>query len=301
MNPSTQKALVIINPHAARGRAHKRVAHVQAALQSVDLPYDPVISEEPGHAIELARRGALAGRELIVAAGGDGTVHETVNGLMLAANEGAISTLGIIPIGSGNDFAAALGISSDLDEAAQTLVHGQKRLLDVGCVNGRYFSSQTGVGFISVVSMEAGKKSILTGQLLYLAAILRTLGSYKLPTVNIEMDDGIIENKAILMIAVGNTHRMGGGFLITPEAQPDDGILDLVIVDAISTIQILRLLPKAMSGDHLGEPAVLMTRTTRLVVESEAPLILQADGETLWDDVHRMEVTVEPGRLPVLV
>ena len=295
------KTLVIFNPKAMRGRAYKRAAHIQQALEAASLPFEMVVSEQRGHAIDLAQRAALAGWHTVVAAGGDGTINEVVNGLLAAAEQGAHSALGVLPMGSGNDFAGSLGIPTDLRQAAQRLKSGQTRRIDVGCVNGRYFDNNCGLGFEAMIDIEAHKITWLRGQPQYLLAVFRAMSSYPLPVVTIEKDDGLLADKTILMISVGNNRRIGGGFLITPDALPDDGLLDLCIVDALPRLEILRLLPKAMKGNHQGEPAVLLTRSTRLVVESEQPLPVHADGEILWTDAQRVEVTVEPGRLQVIV
>jgi YegS/Rv2252/BmrU family lipid kinase len=297
----TNKALVVFNPQAGRGRGHKRAQEVQAALHAAGIDYDSVVSEARGHAIELARRAALAGWELIVAAGGDGTINEVVNGLMQAEAEGAACRLGVMPIGSGNDFAASLGIPLDLGQAAERLARGQARRIDVGQVNGRYFDNNVGLAFEAMIGIEAHRITWLRGQPQYLIAVFRAMASYPFPVVDIYKDDGDRLAKQILMISVGNNRRNGGGFLVNPDAVPDDGLLDLCIVDALPRLEILRLLPKAMKGTHQGEPAVELTRSTRLVLESAIPLPLHADGEILENDSLRVEITVEPGRLEVIV
>lgn len=296
------KALVIFNPNAGRGRGQKRVQEVRDALDAAGVPYESVISEDRGHAIELAHRAALAGRELIVAAGGDGTINEVVNGLMEAATEGAaMARLGIMPIGSGNDFAGSLGIPLDLRQAAEKLKRGELRAVDIGLVNGRYFDNNVGVGFEAMINIEAHKMTWLRGQVLYLTAVFRALVSFPFPTVTIDLDGRQIKDKSILMISVGNNPRIGGGFPITPDAVPDDGEMDICIVDAIPRAKILQLLPKAMKGTHRNEPEVELARFTHLVIESEQSLPVHADGEILWNDAHRVEVQVLPGLLEVIV
>lgn len=297
----THNALVVFNPQAGRGRGQQRAAEVQQALQAAGIHYESVVSEDRGHAIELARRAALAGWELIVAAGGDGTINEVVNGLMLAEAEGARSRLGVMPIGSGNDLAGALGIPLDLRQAAARLAQGQTRRIDLGRINGRWFDNNAGLGFEARINVEAHRITRLRGQPQYLLAVFRAMASYAMPVVDIYMDDGERLGKQILMLSVGNSRRNGGGFLVNPYAVLDDGLLDLCIVDAIPRLEILRLLPKAMKGTHDGEPAVELTRSTRLVVESADPLPVHADGEMLWEDAHRVEVVVEPARLDVVV
>ena len=294
------KALIIFNPYAGRGRGAKRAESVVAALHAVDFEFDSVVSENRGHAVELAERAAEAGRDLIVAAGGDGTLNEVVNGVMQARLHGAPVRLGVMPIGSGNDFAGALGIPTDLPRAAEILKRGVTRRIDIGTVNGRYFANNVGIGFEAQVNIEAHKMTWLRGQMMYLAAILRATVSFPHPVVTIDRDGQRIENKSILMVTAGNNRRIGGGFLVFPEAVPDDGLLDLCVVDAIPRREILRLLPKLPKGHHVSEPVVEMTRFTRLVVESESPLPVHADGEILWNDAHRVEIEMLPDRLDVI-
>ena len=296
----TQDALIIFNPQAGRGRGHRRANEVQQAVRAAGLRSDSVVSEARGHAIELAHQAALAGWPLLVAAGGDGTVNEVVNGLRLAAIEGATSRLGVLPIGSGNDFASAVGIPGDLEQAARRLVAGRTRRVDIGCVNGRYFDNNVGIGFEARVNIEAHRITWLRGQLLYLVAALRATARYPFPQVTGYKDGDPFLDQRVLMVSVGNTYRTGGGFLINPHAQLDDAVLDLCVVDAIPRREILRLLPKAMKGRHEGERAVSMTRFNRLVIESPDPLPVHADGEILWNDVHRVEVTLEPACLEVV-
>lgn len=294
--------LVVFNPSARRGSAYKLAHKIEDALQAANLSYEIVITEQPGHAMELGRRAALAGRELVVAAGGDGTINEVVNGLAQAAGSEAINTkLGVLPMGSGNDFAGALGIPADLRQAAQLLRKGETRWVDLGCVNGRYFDNNCGLGFEAMIDIEAHKLTWLRGQLQYLVAVFRAMSSYPFPVVTLTSDQEIISNRSILMISIGNNRRIGGGFLITPHAVPDDGLLDVCLVDALPRLEILRLLPKAMTGKHEGEPAVHMSRGTHIVVESEDVFPVHADGEVLWTDARRVEISIEPSRLQVIV
>ena len=142
-------------------------------------------------------------------------------------------------------------------QAADKIKRGELRAVDIGLVNGRYFDNNVGVGFEAMINIEAHKMAWLRGQLLYLTAVFRALVSFPFPTVTIELDDRQIKDKSILMISVGNNPRIGGGFPITPDAVPDDGEMDICIVDAIPRAKILQLLPKAMKGTHRNEPEVI--------------------------------------------
>lgn len=296
-----EEALVLFNPNAARGRAHRRLAELRRRLDEAACAYDLMVTQGKGHAIEVARQAIEDGRQLLVAAGGDGTVNEVVNGICHAREAGAGCLLGVLPMGSGNDFASSLGIPLDLDRAIQRLKSGKARTVDVGLANGRYFDNNVGIGFEARINIEAHKLPRLRGQWQYLAAVFRALVHYSLPTVDLEADAYSVQGLATLMISVGNNHRIGGGFLITPDAQPDDGLLDVCMARAISRPRILRLLPKAMKGSHLEDEAVELFRTRRLVIESQDPLPVHADGEILWNDVHRLEITILPGALRVII
>lgn len=294
------QCLIVFNPNSGRGRGSQRAQAVHSALQDAGVRYEAVISQSRGHAIELAERAALNGFSLVVAAGGDGTVNEVINGLMRARSAGTIATLGVIPIGTGNDFASALGIPRQAEAAVARLAARQGRRVDIGCVNGRYFGNNVGIGFEARVNIEAHRITLLRGQLLYLVAALRATASYPFPQVTVQKDGQDFLAKRILMLSVGNNFRAGGGFLLTPEARNDDGLLDMCVVDAIPRSEIFRLLPKAMNGKHQGERAVAMTRFSHLVIKSNDPLPVHADGEILWNDVHRVEITLEPGCLEVM-
>jgi YegS/Rv2252/BmrU family lipid kinase len=260
-----------------------------------------VVAERRGHAIELARAAGEAGRQMVVAAGGDGTINEVVNGLKQAVGDGTAGPLGILPIGSGNDFARSMGIPLNLIQAAQKLRQRQTRIVDLGCVNGRYFDNNVGIGFEALVGIESHKITWFSGMAMYLAAACKTLITFPRPTVNIYLDQKDIREKDILSISVGNNRRIGGGFLLTPHAQPDDGLLDVCVVDAIPRLKILALLPKIITGNYRGEPAVFLTQSKRLVIESDHPLPVHADGEILWHDLHHIQITVEAKQLQVIV
>ncbi len=290
---------VILNPYAGHW-AGERLAHdIVAALRAAGVRHDLVATEGPGHAIELARRAREEGYEVVVAAGGDGTVNEVVNGLALAARaeaSGAVGTLGIIPIGTGNDFAEMAGIPLDVWKAAQRLAQGRTRLIDIGRVNDRYFSNECGIGFEAQVAIEAQRLKRLRRFLVYLVAVFRALFRYRQPTMTVRWDNGQVTQR-ILMVCAGNSRRAGGGFYLTPHAEVDDGLLDYLYADALSRPEILRLLPKAMKGTHIYDPAAHLGRTTRLTVSSVAPVPVHCDGEILTMGTHHVEIEVLPASL----
>ncbi len=298
-----ERIKVIVNPTAGRGRGRRLIGHIERGLSDLGVPYALEVTGQPGEAVHLARRAREAGFDTVVAAGGDGTVHEVVNGLAQAADAAGaavVGRLGVLPIGSGNDMATMTGVPSPLTSALQRLVQPQIRRIDLGRINGRYFDNSVGAGFEAQVTVESHKIRHLRGMLIYLAAVLRALGSYPAPPMRVQWDDGEVY-KRILMVSIGNSRRAGGGFYVTPDAIQDDGLLDLGIADALPTWRILGLLPRVMRGTHKSDPAIYLTRTTHVLVECQYPLPVHADGEVIYTDARRLEIDVQPQRLEVVV
>lgn len=269
--------------------------------------YELVPTEAPWHAAELAQEAAGDGFDIVVAAGGDGTAHEVANGLLTATENGRQgSSLGIIPIGSGSDFANTVGVPSDIAGACHRLATGGSRLVDAGRVtlpgtNGhwRYFDNTVNVGFGGVVTVEARKIRRLRGIPLYLLAVLKTVFLYhRAPQVTIAYDDKV-RTLASLMICVANGPREGGGFLVAPDARPDDGLFDVCVTSEVSRLQMLGLIPYFMKGTHVGRKPVSMVRARRVAISSPDNLIAHADGEILCTDSHRIEFELLPRRLAV--
>lgn len=270
------RTFVIINAAASAGRARRTWARIKdqfAAIRSFDSAY----TQRAGHAIELARDAAAAGYELVVAFGGDGTVHETVNGIMRA--DAARTTLGIIPGGSGNDIARTLGIPADPLEACGLLREPRPRLMDLMWVGDRYCVGAGGVGFDGEVAALANRwPKYLPGPITYVLGILVTLATFNPVELELELDRVLHRTRAFT-VAVGNTQYYGSGMRICPLAQTDDGLLDVVIVGAISKIEALRLVSSLFKGMHLLHPKVASHRVREVRVRSRVPLSIQIDGE----------------------
>jgi YegS/Rv2252/BmrU family lipid kinase len=295
-------AKVILNPYAGHWAGARLAGDIAASLAGAGVDHDLIMTEGPGHAIELARRARGEGYEIVIAAGGDGTVNEVLNGLVLARRieiGGVVGTLGIIPIGTGNDFAETSGIPKSLPEVSRHLALRRTRLIDIARVNDRFFSNECGVGFGAQVAIEAQRLKRLRRFLVYLVAVFKALFRYRQPTMTLAWDGGQVTQR-ILMVSAGNGRRAGGGFYLTPEARLDDGLLDYMYADALSRPAILRLLPKAMKGTHIYDPAAHLGRTTRLVITSATPLPVHCDGEILAVGTQEVDIEVLPARLQLI-
>ncbi|MFQ5612822.1 MAG: diacylglycerol/lipid kinase family protein [Anaerolineae bacterium] len=296
----TAEAKIILNPYAGRWQARRCIAAVQTALEAVGLAYDLAVTEAPGQSIDLARQASLDGWPLVVAAGGDGTISEVVNGLVQAAGGGEAGPLGIIALGSANDLATILGLPGDIGAACRRLAAGQTRLIDVGLVNNHCFDNNSAVGLEPVVSIENMKIKHIKGTLRYVIAALRGIWQARSWHMRLQWDDGEYEG-SITLVSVGNSPRTGGAFWMTPQAELDDGYLDFVFAPAMSRWQQLRLLPLTFSGAHVHHPLVTQARTRRLQITSSPPTPIQADGEVIARGATDIAYTLLPKKLRVIV
>ncbi|NOX63395.1 MAG: diacylglycerol kinase family lipid kinase [Chloroflexi bacterium] len=294
-------AKIILNPYSNRWGASKMAEPLQEVLRGLNYDFDFVQTSGPREAVDLAAEAALAGFDPIVAAGGDGAVSEVVNGLLMAGLADRVR-LGVAPLGSANDYAYQLGIPTDLEAACRILVQAEReRVLDAGRINDYYFMNDITIAFGAQVNVEAAKIKRLRGSLLYLGGVFKALMNYHQPTIDCRWDDGRLEEKQILLAYVGNGFRTGGVFFLAPQARLDDGLLDLVIGDALGRLSILRLLPKTFNGSHIREPVVQTVRCTWIEMTSDDPLPVLADGEIIYTNAHELSIRVLPKALRVIV
>ncbi len=302
------KHRVIVNPIANRGGGEQAIPQLESLLRGHDLEYDLVRTERPWHAADLAQEAVTVGYETVVAVGGDGTANEVLNGLMRAKQAGLGScTMAVLCVGRGNDFAYGMGIPLDLEGGCQALAQGHQRTIDVGRVvgglypEGRFFGNGVGIGFDAVVGFEALKLTWLHGFPSYLVAVLKTVFLYyKAPLTTIEYDGQTITQPS-LMISVMNGQRMGGGFMMAPEGQPDDGLFDLCIAREVSRAGVFGLIPHFMRGTQATQEPIRTGRAQRIAVTAvEGVLPAHADGETLCTDGKRLELELLPRQISVI-
>ncbi len=292
--PEKRRYYIILNPNAGRGKGAKLRPKIEETLLRKNINYFIVETKGQGHAEKLARE-APAEFDVIVAAGGDGTANEVANGLMKNPRP-----MGLIPTGSGNDFARAMGIPFNWREAIDVLAKNQQKRIDIGWVNDRYFPNGFGVGFDALVVLESSKVTRLRGILIYLYSVLKSIFFYSSPSLSILMDgDHEIEDR-IFMLTVGNGVSLGGGFLLTPNAQNDDGIFDICVIHDLSKPQIFWHLPKVFWGGHVKIKQVEMLQAKELVVKSVEPVGGHVDGEIVEMDRQEFRVKIFPKALSVI-
>jgi len=293
-------AKIIVNPYAGRWKAQAAIPDIERACRKTGLDYELVVTAGPNHGVELAREAALAGFSPIVSAGGDGSISEVVNGLVQAAGGGVAGPLGAIPLGSADDFADMLGMEEEIEAACRVISAGHTRIIDVGCVNGRYFDNNSAVGLEPMVTITQAAMRRIKGTPRYILAALKTILSHKPWHMRLTWDDGEYEGM-VALVSVGNSPRTGGAFWMTPRAEMDDGYLDFIFAGELSRLKLLRLLPTTFDGSHVERPEVTYLRTTRLTIECDPPTPIQADGELFELSATHVEYTILPGRLEVIV
>jgi diacylglycerol kinase (ATP) len=284
----------LLNPAAGRGSGAAQLHRLRILASRADAGL--VTSRGPEDLIEQARRAAAEGVERLIVAGGDGTMHLAAQGIA-----GTSCALGVVPLGSGNDLAGTLGIPRDLGKAVQRALTGAIRAIDLVKIGGTWAIGYAGVGFDSEVCVAANQVRFLRGPLIYPWALLRTLATFVPPRMRIEHEGGVFDGRVMFAVAA-NLPRFGGGMRIAPDAEIDDGELDLVIVREISRLELLKVFPKVYSGRHRGHPAIELIHTRRVVLQIDRDMTLYGGGEPVLAVRAGETVTIEvvPGALRVV-
>lgn len=303
---SDPKIKIIVNPNADLGRAWQSSAELYKMVDKYGAA-DWTGTVFPVHAKDLAVKAGDEGYDLVVAVGGDGTVHEVVNGLMQIPPRKR-PRLGIIPYGSGNDFSHALGIDSRLSYAIQTIFSGTPRPVDIGMLRdstGRteYWTNAVGVGFDATVVVRFQKMTRLRGFLAYMAAVLQTIAAgLNSPHMIVQTDRENWEDDVLMLVAC-NGSREGGGFLVAPEARPDDGVLHYAWIQHVSRLMVLRILPEVMKGTHERFPQVSIGEFKHMHIRADQPLNIHTDGEIYAgfnSVIQEIDIEIIPGAIELI-
>jgi len=292
---------LFLNPTAGRGRAGKRAERIEALLRSAEYPLKVHQSRAVGDLEDCVRQHVERGARRVVVAGGDGSVHEAVNGILGADGDAA---LGVIPSGTGNDFAKAAGIPLDWEHAttllADRIAAGERpRNIDLGTMNGRYFANGAGIGLDARVTRIARSYRAPIGDLVYLLAIFRAMiEGIATPKMRIKTRSEVREGP-ITLANVANGDWIGGMFNIAPAARNDDAEFDLLVVAPVSRLRILQLLPKLMAGKHMQEKEISHEMVTGVLIEADEPVDCHLDGE-MQPLQQRFEISLLPGALHLL-
>lgn len=294
-----KKWFFIVNPTAGRGKTGKKISKLVTTLNEHKLDFEIELTKAAGHATQLAQEAIKRGFHNIISVGGDGTLNEVVNGVMLSGKVEEVN-VGIVPEGGGNDFAMNFNLSSKIDKAVEILQRLNIKKIDVGKIEDRYFINALGIGFDARAAQISNKIKHLNGLPRYLLAVIKALVSLKPFEAEVKLDN-YTYNSPFLLIAIGNGKYTGGGFLLTPEALVDDGFLDICFIKTITRRRILSLLPSAIKGQHLKEPEVDLKQSRTIEIITKTPLPFYTDGELpeLKDPLH-FKIELFPKKLNLI-
>lgn len=297
----------ILNPVAGRGKAYRAIKYIRNLLRNLNIEHEFSITSYPGHATEIASK-AKNNCKVVTAIGGDGTVNEVINGL-----SNSDCGLGLIPLGSGNDFAKAINMSLNIDESLNIILLNKYNHIDIGKVKTevnndntyiikeeRYFINSIGIGFDATVALESKKIKFLRGLPLYLISTFNAFLKYRAPNFKLKIDELIYNNKYFL-ITIGNGISSGGGFKLTPKAKLDDSKFDVCFVEDLNFFKIIKMLPSAIKGLHDKYKEDVHFEKARFIeITSDSHFNVHADGEIVGQNVNKATIELIPWKIKVI-
>ena len=301
------KAAIIINPKSGKGSGAKFIERLKTSKIPNGANLTVYITEYPKHAISIVQNISDEFDRIIIA-GGDGTLNEFLNGFDVNSN----TIIGLLPIGSGNDFALALYKNKvDIDKYLISFLSDNHKVVNTdfgevkltesdGNVIEKRFINSLGIGFDARVAYLNQTNKILSGSLSYLVSILRTFVKFNSINFNITINDKELSRNA-LFCSIGNGESVGAGLYLMPGAKINDGLLDISIVSLKSRIKLLKLLPKAMKNSIKGIPELEQLRFKELEIELETPYYSHVDGEIVSDKSKRLEISISKKSLSFMI
>ncbi len=270
------RARLIYNPSSGREEAKRKLAYILQKLEKAGIETSTAATEGDGDAVKAASEAIRKKYDIIIAAGGDGTVSEVINGM---AEHEQRPPLGILPFGTTNDLARALGIPRKWEHAVDLIIQQNSRAIDIGQMNDRFFMNIAGGGSLTELTYEVpSKMKTMLGQLAYYIKGLEKLPSLKPIHLTMKADGQRIEQEAMLFL-IANSNSVGGFEKLAPHATIDDGKFDVIVVKKMNLPDFIRLTGLVMRGEHLNDPGVLHFQAKELFVESPDPVMMNLDGE----------------------
>ncbi|MCF7858156.1 MAG: YegS/Rv2252/BmrU family lipid kinase [Candidatus Cloacimonetes bacterium] len=300
---------IIFNPTAGKGKAQKKLPIIKQFFSDNKLNYSLHITERIGHAINLSESLYKKPNSAVIAVGGDGTVNEVINGLMLSKskNPSLSPVFGVIAAGRGNDFAFGAGVPEQLDKCLDLMITGVVKPLDIGLIkgekypDGRYFGNGIGVGFDTIVGLEAAKLKHIHGAAAYLYSAIKTIITYpEAPQVEMSLNE-IPGTYTPILISIMNGRRMGGQFFMAPEAENNDGLLDLCMTKQGTRLKLLKTMLHYMKGTQSKLDNTEIARIANIKIEAiKGDMAVHADGETFCEKCKALEIDCIPKGLSII-
>lgn len=298
-------AKVVLNPYSNRWNSEARWPQAEAALKAAGVDFEMIRSERKGQVVDLVEQAVQDGFSPIIAAGGDGTIGDAVNGLARAARSAdePIGPLGIMPTGSANDLVVNLGIPTDLTEAAKVVKAGKTRAIDLGKLNDRFFANNSAAGLEPYVTTKHEKIHNIKGIARYLLAAVQAIMDKPAWNGEVKWDGGEYSGP-LTLVSIGNGPRTGGLFFMTPHAKLDDRKLTFAYGYRKTRLGMFSALPRAMkpgAGSYVEMDGMYEVECTRLTIHLDHPSPAHTDGELFPQFIQDFEYSIQPGRLKVLV
>ena len=301
------KIWIILNPAAGRGKAEKQFPKIDRYMRNQERNYEIILTKKPGDALDIVRNLPLGENDVTIAAGGDGTCNEVVNGLMTRKGAAKPPIFGVLPVGRGNDFSSTPGIPENLEKALDIIIAGKLQKLDVGLVKGgffpegRFFVNGIGIGFDTKVGFDAAKMKIRSGFAYALGAIINIIRYDPSPVMQIRYDDNEVTLPAVI-VSIVNGRRMGGSFYMGPNAILDDGLLDICFVKRPPTrLKLMKIFVHYPKGTQSECEGVHMHRALKFHLKAlEGGMAAHCDGETVCYDGKELEISCIPGALNLI-
>lgn len=289
-----KKYLFVINPVAGKGKTLGVIPLIKESFNKDKINYDIKITKRRGQGEEIAKKAAKNGYTHIIAVGGDGTVYEVLNGI-----KGYDVSLGIIPLGTGNDFVRSIKMPNEASEAIEIIKKGKTKKIDVGKINDRFFLNVSSIGIDAEIVKETEKiKKYFSGTAAYVAGIFATLAKYRSKKVDI-LVDGKNYSRNVELIAIGNGKYYGGGMKINPDAEIEDGLLDICLVNKMNKLKFIALFLTVFKGKHTKIKEVEIFRGRDINIMSNEPLVLNADGDIIG--TTPANISIEKSSINVII
>jgi len=288
------KTAFVVNPTSGAGYAGKTWPHIAAMLDQSGQQYKVYFTRGRGDGTTLAAKAVKEGAELVVAVGGDGTLFEVVNGI-----DPDQTVFAVIPLGTGNGFRRSCALPGQWQAVLLGLSSWQPRRIDLGVINGTYFLNVAGIGFdAAVAEMASEKYKMIKGYTAYVVAFFDELTHFDHFSTRIDCAEWEIEQQNTLVVVVANGSYYGGGFTIAPQADIDDGKLDLIIIRKMTNPETTVLAFQALVGKHLDHSAVIATKIDHIKIEADHQVLVHIDGEVIGK--LPVEIGIKPGALQIL-
>ncbi len=306
------KAQIILNPFANSWGAQNHADAIRRAFDRANIAYDMLVTTRPHQATEVAHAASLNGVDMIVAAGGDGTINEVLNGMVRDDNL-PTKPLGIIPIGTGNDFSDMQGLNIGIEAMVQSFKQGNTRQIDVGrlttstisavsatsATHHHYFDNNCALAMEPMIALTNQRNKRFKGRLGYIYAVLKALLNLQAWEMEVVWDGGRYDGR-VLLFSVCNGPRTGSTFMMYPAAKVDDGILDVVMIPEVPMRTVLNILPRLLNGTHLRHPAVRSFQAREITIKSSPGTPIHADGEIIAEAAEHIHYQLLPGKLTLM-